>query len=69
MKTMTVEKMRDILESICIKYGYDVFVKAFISWDLDIEDDEVLNGMYEVFMEDDYMQLISEELQNMIYKD
>lgn len=69
IKVMTVEKMKDILESICRKYGYEIFVKAFISWDLDIEDEDKLNAVYDVFMENDNMQLISEEIQNMLYID
>ena len=46
--------------------NYREFIKAFISIELSIEEEGLLEKIYDVFMEDDSMELLNEDLKRII---
>lgn len=64
-KTMEFKDMKKSIDSM-IKDNYKDFVKALISVEKGINNQEALNSLYEQFMENDGMNLLHEEFDYMI---
>jgi len=58
---MDFMKMKAGLEKMA-EENHREFVKALISFETHIEDEDLLNAMYDEFMQEDEMTLLNEEL-------
>ena len=66
-KKMDFKKMKDII--ICMQeQNYNNFIKALISAEKDIEDEKMLEKLYEAYMDNDNMMLLDETFDYLIDK-
>lgn len=62
---LSYEDVRDIVEQlVCDKY--EDFVKALISVEKDVYDMDVLNDVYDEYLEHPYMNLLDDEFNHLI---
>ncbi|WP_276797364.1 hypothetical protein [Fusobacterium gonidiaformans] len=62
---MNYKDMKKEIEKMTDK-SHAEFVKALISFEKNIDDEDILEKLYEEYMENDNMGLLSEEFDNMI---
>ncbi|HHQ4154491.1 hypothetical protein P5F67_09780 [Clostridium perfringens] len=66
-KKMDFKKMKDII--ICMQeQNYNNFIKALISAEKGIEDEKILEKLYEAYMDNDNMMLLDEKFDYLIDK-
>ena len=63
-----IEDAVDLIDSLVESVGYETFVKAFLVWEmaLDPKDTEFIDKLYNEFMDNDLMTLLSTELIEMV---
>ena len=64
---MDYKAMRDRIEDI-VNDNHRDFVKAIISIEKDINDENVLDKLYDAYMDNDSLNLLNKEFDNMIEK-
>ena len=62
---MNYKIMRNILKSLA-NDSYEDFIKALVSFEYSVEDDEVLSNVYQKYIDNDWIGLLNEEFDNMI---
>lgn len=65
--TINYKDMKKEIEKMAGK-NYAEFVKALISFEKNINDEDILSELYEEYMKNDDMNLFSEEFDNIIGK-
>lgn len=63
-----IEDAVNVIDSLAESVGYETFIKAFLVWEmaLDPKDTEFIDKLYNEFMDNDLMTLLSTELIEMV---
>lgn len=64
---MNYKEMKNVIEQMATE-NYREFIKALLSFEKNVEDEDLLDMVYEEYMDNDYITLINEDLDHMINK-
>lgn len=64
---MNYKEMKDVIEQMATE-NYREFIKALLSFEKNVEDEDLLDMVYEEYMDNDYITLINEDFDYMINK-